>query len=107
VNLEAEALKLEKAASVTFTAAGHSMRPQIEDGEDVTVVKSPPALFRVGDAVLVRVRGRVYLHKVIAWNPGRKRAQIGNNRGGVNGWVPFSDIYGVVRKGKGEKDETE
>jgi hypothetical protein len=44
--------------------------------------------------VLVRVHGHVYLHLIKAVGGGR--FLIGNNRGGVNGWVGPSAIYGVA-----------
>jgi hypothetical protein len=46
--------------------------------------------------VLVRVRGTVYLHLVKAVNQGR--FLIGNNRGGINGWVGPSAIYGIATR---------
>jgi hypothetical protein len=48
----------------------------------------------VGDIVLVRVNGRVYLHLIKAVGGGR--FLIGNNKGGVNGWVGPNAIYGVA-----------
>jgi hypothetical protein len=53
---------------------------------------------QVGDAVLVKVRGTVYLHlvKAIRRNGDSTECLIGNNRGGVNGWTPRSSVYGKV-----------
>ncbi|MCA9710545.1 MAG: hypothetical protein KDK70_32185 [Myxococcales bacterium] len=50
----------------------------------------------VGDAVLCRVRGRGYLHlvKAVQGHGAACRYLIGNNRGGLNGWVPRAAIYG-------------
>jgi hypothetical protein len=47
---------------------------------------------QVGDIVLVRLKGRDYLHLIKAINGGR--CLIGNNRGGINGWVGIGSIYG-------------
>ena len=46
----------------------------------------------VGDIVLCSVRGNHYLHLIKAIQG--KRFQIGNNRGGINGWVGANSIYG-------------
>jgi hypothetical protein len=46
----------------------------------------------VGDVVLVRCHGRVYLHLIKARQA--ERYLIGNNRGGINGWVGRGAIYG-------------
>ena len=48
----------------------------------------------VGDIVLVRVRGRVYLHLIKAIDG--QRFLIGNNHGGINGWVGPHAIYGIA-----------
>jgi hypothetical protein len=40
------------------------------------------------------VRGNVYLHLIKAING--PRFQIGNNRGGINGWVGANCIYGIA-----------
>lgn len=50
----------------------------------------------VGDIVLCRVRGREYLHVVKAIQ--EDRFQIGNNRGGVNGWTSGRNIFGLLVK---------
>jgi len=46
----------------------------------------------VGDIVLCRVKGAQYLHLVKALRA--DRYQIGNNRGGINGWIGRAQIYG-------------
>jgi len=45
-----------------------------------------------GDIVLCRVSGNQYLHLVKAIQG--ERLQIGNNRGGINGWVTRRQIFG-------------
>ena len=42
----------------------------------------------------VKVKGNVYLHLIKAIND--KRFLIGNNRGGINGWVGANGIYGIA-----------
>jgi len=75
---------------------GHSMRGRIESGQLVTL--DPEREPEVGDAVLCRCRGNVYVHLVKATQGHGDgiRYLIGNNRGGINGWVGRGGIYGVV-----------
>ena len=49
---------------------------------------------KVGDIVLCKVAGNEYLHLVKAIQG--QRLQIGNNRGGINGWISRGCIYGVA-----------
>jgi hypothetical protein len=46
----------------------------------------------VGDIVLCRVNGSQYLHLVKAIHG--DRFHVGNNRGGINGWITRRQIYG-------------
>lgn len=72
------------------------MRGRIESGQRVTL--DPDLEPDVGDAVLCRVRGSVYLHlvKAVEGRGRRRRYLIGNNRGGTNGWT--RTVYGVATK---------
>ena len=54
------------------------------------------ARLKVGDIVLVRVHGHEYLHLIKAIQG--QRFLIGNNRGGVNGWVGGGSIFGAATK---------
>lgn len=85
-----EALRRGEMARVR--PRGHSMKGKVEDGALVTLAPCEPAALRTGDIVLVRVHGHVYVHLIKAVNGGR--FLIGNNRGGVNGWVGPGAIYG-------------
>ncbi len=67
---------LRRGETVQVKPRGHSMRGKVDDG----------------DIVLARVGGRDYLHLVKAIDNGW--FQIGNNRGGINGWVGPNGIYG-------------
>jgi hypothetical protein len=69
------------------------MRPRIESGDLCTVVPLAAAdALAPGDVVLCRVRGVHYLHLVKAVEG--MRCLIGNNRGGINGWIGRSGVYG-------------
>ena len=70
------------------------MRGRIESGQLVTL--KPGREPSVGDAVLCRVKGNVYIHlvKAVQGHGEKRRFLIGNNRGGTNGWT--ATVYGVV-----------
>jgi hypothetical protein len=68
------------------------MQGRIESGQLCTVEPVDSATLRVGDIVLCKVNGRQYIHLIKAIQRGR--VQIGNNRGGINGWVSAGAIYG-------------
>ena len=86
--------KLREGQTVTFRPRGHSMQGKISSGQLCTVepiAESSPPIAR-GDIVLCTVKGSQYLHLVLAEKEGRY--QIGNNRGGINGWVGAAQIHG-------------
>jgi hypothetical protein len=88
---------LRRGETVQFRPRGHSMSGRVEDGQLVELVAlcddERPC---VGDVVLCHVRGRDYLHLVRAVRGHGERARwlIGNNRGGLNGWVGAAAIFG-------------
>ena len=79
--------------TVSFRPTGNSMVGKISSGQLCTVepVTVTTAL-DVGDVVLCRVHGSTYLHLIKAVQDGRY--QIGNNRGGINGWTSRAKIFG-------------
>jgi SOS-response transcriptional repressor LexA len=68
----------------------------VNDGDMVTVAPYGEAEPQMGDIVLVKVRGHEYLHLIKARQG--DRYLIGNNRGGINGWVGRSAIFGRAVK---------
>lgn len=86
--------RLSEGYDVTFRPFGHSMEPLIKSGQKVTLAPHPDPLveLQVGDIVLAKVSGRLYLHKVTALEG--ERAQISNNKGHINGWTKLDHIYG-------------
>lgn len=70
------------------------MQPRIKSGQLCTVEPADPASLAVGDIVLCVVRGTQYLHFIKAIESGQY--QIGNNRGGINGWISANSIFGRV-----------
>ena len=87
---------LRKGQTARIRPRGHSMRGKVNDGDLVTLEPCKPEDLSAGDIVLVRVKGRDYLHLIKAKDGGR--FLIGNNRGGINGWVGHNCIYGIATK---------
>lgn len=97
-------MSLENAAAtvcggqeVTFKPRGNSMVPIVRSGQEVTVEPVLGENLRVGDVVLCKVSGHIYLHKITAIDTGQRRVQIGNNKGRINGWTPYEHVYGRKR----------
>ncbi len=93
--------KLAQGEEVWIRPHGGSMRPRIESGERVLLVPVDPEEVAVGDVVLVRVAGNVYLHLVKAVEA--RRVLIGNNKGGINGWTGKAKIYGRAVEVEGRR----
>jgi hypothetical protein len=72
------------------------MLPLIRSRDEVVVSPVDHTLVEMGDIVLTKVAGSVYIHLVMAIEPARRRVQIGNNRGGINGWTGFDRVYGIA-----------
>lgn len=85
--------RLKQGETVSFRPRGHSMRGKVDNGELVTCDPVGERVLAVGDIVLCQVRGQQYLHLIRAIRG--PSFQIGNNRGGINGWVSRSAIFGV------------
>ena len=91
--------KLQNGESVSFRPRGNSMQPRINSGALVTVDPldaAGKAALAKGDVVLCKVKGAQYLHLICAIRQETNglRFQIGNNRGGINGWIGPEAIYG-------------
>jgi hypothetical protein len=71
------------------------MVPLIRSRQLVTVAPVDPTRIGIGDIVLARVAGTVYLHLVSAVDRPRSRVQISNNRGRINGWTGYDRVYGI------------
>lgn len=93
--LDAVAGRVAGGATVEFKPSGSSMVPLIRSRQSVVVAPVDPAKLEVGDIVLARVSGMVYLHLVSSLDPTRNRVQISNNRGRVNGWTSRDRVFGI------------
>src|SRR5262245_44124085 len=88
--------RLQKGEQTQVRPRGHSMRGKVNDGDLVTLDPCNHDSVKPGDIVLVKVKGNVYLHLVKARDG--DRFLIGNNRGGINGWVGPNAIFGIASK---------
>lgn len=95
MNLKTAAALLDQGLSYyTGRPHGNSMRPLIKSGDLVRLEPVSDTLApKVGDAVLAKVGGRFWLHKVDRIGPDG-RYLIANMSGHPNGWS--SKIYGIV-----------
>lgn len=69
------------------------MVPLIKSGQEHMLAPATWEQVDVGDIVYAKVKGVFYTHLVKAKNPD-KGCQIGNNRGGINGWT--KQVFGKV-----------
>lgn len=95
MNLRAQYAAVLEGRTVTFRPRGGSMAGLVPNGAEVVVAPCYPERLEVGDVVLVRVAGSVYLHKVTATDPAKLRVQIGNTRGRINGWARHCAVAGI------------
>ncbi|MEV6970737.1 S24 family peptidase [Hamadaea sp. NPDC051192] len=93
--LDAAAQRVAAGATIAVRPTGTSMIPLIASRSLVTIAPVDPARVEVGDIVLAKVAGTVYLHLVSAVNHAAGRVQISNNRGRVNGWTGYGRVYGI------------
>lgn len=79
--------KVVNGETVIFHLKGNLMLFRIRSGQEVTVypVKDTSTL-KVGDIVLCKVEGKIFLHLISAIDK-TKGFQISNNKGFVNGWT--------------------
>jgi SOS-response transcriptional repressor LexA len=92
--------RLLAGETIQFRPRGNSMSGKIESGQLVTVEPiADHSKLKRGDIVLCKVNGKQFLHliKSIGERIGF-RFLIGNNRGFVNGWTSYDNIYGKVTK---------
>lgn len=93
--LDAIAVRLAAGTTVAFRPTGSSMVPLIRSRQLVTVAPVDPAKVEVGDIVLAKVSGTVYLHLVSAVDANAGRVQISNKRGRINGWTNHAKVFGI------------
>jgi hypothetical protein len=89
--------QLKNGEVVKFRPSGTSMTGMINHRDLVTVVPvTNITSLSIGDAVLYKVNGKHYLHKILKVT--KDRFQIGSNRGRINSWTSRRNIFGKVIK---------
>jgi hypothetical protein len=91
---DAHIARLLRGETVQFRPRGNSMVGKISSGQLCTVEPVGERTLGLGDIVLCKVKGNQYLHLIKAMQA--ERIQIGNNRGGINGWITRRQIYGFL-----------
>ena len=91
---DAHIARLSRGETVQFRPRGSSMVGKISSGQLCTVEPLGERALAVDDIVLCRVKGNQYLHIVTAIHG--ERNQIGNNRGGINGWITRRQVFGLL-----------
>ena len=91
---------LAQGAYTRIQARGTAMTGKVNEGDMVTLEYCEPRKLVLGDIVLVKVKGTVYLHLIAAINTKEGRFQIGNTRGEIKGWVSGAAIYGKATRVK-------
>jgi hypothetical protein len=87
-------IRLKAGETVQCRPRGQSMRGKVPSGALCTVGPiGDPSRLSVGE-VLCTVRGAQYLHIIKAIRDGQYL--IGNNVGGINGWVSADSIHGQL-----------
>lgn len=85
--------QLARGEAVSFRPRGQSMKGKVRSGQLCYVEPiTPDAELKKGDIVLCKVRSAQYLHLIKAVKG--ERFQIGNNIGGINGWIGRDQIFG-------------
>jgi hypothetical protein len=84
---------LAKGERIETSEKGNSMTPRIKSGQKHILEPATWDQCEKDDIVFCKVHGNFYTHLVLAKND-QKGLQIGNMRGGVNGWT--KTVYAKV-----------
>jgi hypothetical protein len=85
--------RLMRGESFVTSEKGNSMAPLIKSGQEHKLAPATWEDVEVKDIVYCKVNGKFYTHLVKAKDQ-QKGVQIGNNRGGINGWT--KQVFGKV-----------
>lgn len=85
--------KLQNGETFVTSERGNSMIPLIKSGQEHKLAPAKWEDVNVGDIVYCKVNGNFYTHLVKAKDE-QRGVQIGNNKGGINGWK--KQVYGKV-----------
>jgi hypothetical protein len=85
--------RLQNGETFITSEKGNSMIPLIKSGQEHKLAPATWEQVEVGDIVYCKVNGNFYTHLVKAKEL-QRGVQIGNNRGGINGWT--KQVFGKV-----------
>lgn len=85
--------RLQNGETFITSEKGNSMVPLIKSGQDHKLTPVKWEDVKVGDIVYCKVKGNFLTHLTKAIDC-TKGCQIGNNKGGINGWT--KQVYGKV-----------
>lgn len=85
--------RLQAGETFVTKEKGNSMTPIIKSGQLHRLTPAKWDEVNVGDIVYCKISGHFYTHFVKAKDD-QRGCQIGNNKGGINGWT--KQIYGKV-----------
>ena len=85
--------KLLAGETIISKEPGNSMLPLIKSKQPVKIKPCTWEDVKPGDIVYCKVKGNLYTNLVKAIDP-KKGAQIGNNKGRINGWT--KNVYGII-----------
>lgn len=88
--------ELDEVGETSLKVSGNSMSPLIKTKSTLVIKKTND--YEVGDAVLCKVKGNIYVHKVTKVDA-EGRYLISNNKGHDNGWT--KTVYGRVTQVNG------
>ena len=89
--------ELDEKGETSLKVSGNSMSPLIKTKSALVLKKTND--YQTGDAVLCKVKGNIYVHKITRIDA-EGRYLISNNKGHDNGWT--KNVYGRVIKVNGE-----
>jgi hypothetical protein len=88
-----KAQRLQAGETFISREPGNSMVPRIKSRQPVRLTPCTWEDCEKNDMVYCKVNGRYYTHLVKAKDK-QRGVQIGNNKGGINGWTKL--VYGKV-----------
>lgn len=89
---------LREKGEVILICNGSSMRPTMQKGDSLLIKQVDSRKLRVNDAVFVRIKGALQVHKIAEISKSGDEFCISNAAGWINGWVKSDKIYGLCVK---------
>ncbi len=90
--------QLDQGKTVSFVPSGKSMKPMLDDGKDMIILKKPKNKLRIHDVALYyRAEDSKYVvHRVVGFEKNGSYIMRGDNNIMKEHNIPMSDVIGVV-----------